>query len=285
MNLLRMSAVPILEQLYLEERLLRTSVDNWCIVNDRTSRPTIVMGISGFTGGGTVIVDDGTVFVSFICNKNAIPGLQPYPHPIMSWTGQLYSEVLQGFGDFHLRENDYAFNSHKFGGNAQSIIKERWIHHTSFLWDYDIKNMEYLKHPTRAPKYRSARPHVDFLCRMKDYVPSKSTFIERTIKSVGNYFLVKPFGLDDITTEPSCTLPHSTKLLTRQELEDAYSSQSAQQSSENYGHQHTLPQLRSSCLPDEKKKIVCHPTKQLLEKETAGSMIVSDSSGAVVCSF
>nr|XP_009390305.1 PREDICTED: putative lipoate-protein ligase A [Musa acuminata subsp. malaccensis]XP_009390306.1 PREDICTED: putative lipoate-protein ligase A [Musa acuminata subsp. malaccensis]XP_009390307.1 PREDICTED: putative lipoate-protein ligase A [Musa acuminata subsp. malaccensis] len=246
MKLLRMSAVPILEQLHLEERLLRTSVDNWCIVNDRTNRPTIVMGVSGrpselielksvlrdqipvikrFTGGGTVIVDDGTVFISFICNKNAISGLQPYPHPIMSWTGQLYSEVLRGFGDFHLRENDYAFNSHKFGGNAQSIIKERWIHHTSFLWDYDIKNMEYLKLPTRAPKYRSARPHVDFLCRMKEYVPSKSTFIERTIKSLGSYFLVKPFDLDDITTEPPCTLPHSTKLLSRQELEDAYSSQ------------------------------------------------------------
>ena len=61
--------------------------------------------IKRFTGGGTVIVDDGTVFISFICNKNAIPGLQPYPHPIMSWTGQLYSEVLRGFGDFHLREN------------------------------------------------------------------------------------------------------------------------------------------------------------------------------------
>ncbi|CAL9081962.1 unnamed protein product [Musa textilis] len=246
MNLLRMTAVPILEQLHLEERLLRTSVDNWCIVNDRTNRPTIVMGVSGrpselielesvlrdqipvikrFTGGGTVIVDDGTVFISFICNKNAIPGLQPYPHPIMSWTSQLYSEVLRGFGDFHLRENDYAFNSHKFGGNAQSIIKERWIHHTSFLWDYDIKNMEYLKLPTRAPKYRSARPHVNFLCRMKEYVPSKSMFIERTIKSLGSHFLVKPFELDDITTEPPYNLPHSTKLLTRQELEDAYSSQ------------------------------------------------------------
>jgi len=50
---------------------------------------------------------------------------------------------------------DYAFNTRKFGGNAQSITKNRWIHHTSFLWDYDVKNMDYLKLPMRAPTYRS----------------------------------------------------------------------------------------------------------------------------------
>lgn len=61
--------------------------------------------IRRFSGGGTVIIDDGTLFVSLICNKNAIPGLQPYPHPIMSWTGQLYGQALREFGDFHLREN------------------------------------------------------------------------------------------------------------------------------------------------------------------------------------
>lgn len=61
--------------------------------------------IRRFTGGGTVIVDEGTIFITLICNKDAIPGLQPYPHPIMSWTGQLYGEVFQGIGDFHLREN------------------------------------------------------------------------------------------------------------------------------------------------------------------------------------
>ncbi|XP_042420794.1 uncharacterized protein LOC122008934 [Zingiber officinale] len=95
MNLLRMTTVPILEQLYLEERLLRSSTENWCIINHGTSLPTIVMGISGrpselvelksvlryqipvirrFSGGGTVIIDNVTLFVSLICNKNAISG-------------------------------------------------------------------------------------------------------------------------------------------------------------------------------------------------------------------
>jgi len=46
------------------------------------------------------------------------------------------------------------FGDRKFGGNAQSITKNRWVHHTSFLWDYDVKNMSYLKLPAKVPQYR-----------------------------------------------------------------------------------------------------------------------------------
>jgi hypothetical protein len=47
MRLVTMSGVPILRQLHLEERLLRRTEDNWCIINDGTAPPTIVMGVSG----------------------------------------------------------------------------------------------------------------------------------------------------------------------------------------------------------------------------------------------
>jgi lipoate-protein ligase A len=159
MRLVTMGGAPIMQQLHLEERLLRRTSDNWCVVNDGTAPPTIVMGVSGyvlfvlvsnlpllahaclvefglftwfpcadnrkvselveiqpvlqdrvpvirrFSGGGTVIVDQGTVFVTFICNKTAVAGLQPFPRDIMTWTGQLYGKVFRGFGEFHLREN------------------------------------------------------------------------------------------------------------------------------------------------------------------------------------
>nr|GEW98326.1 putative lipoate-protein ligase A [Tanacetum cinerariifolium] len=144
MNVVRMKGVPILRQLEMEECLLRTSSENWCIINDGTEDPNIVMGISGkpaelveissvledripvirrFTGGGTVIVDHGTIFVTFICNQNDVPKVQPYPRPIMSWSSLLYSKVFEGIADFKLRENDYVFGLRKFGGNAQSITK------------------------------------------------------------------------------------------------------------------------------------------------------------------
>ena len=61
--------------------------------------------IRRFTGGGTVIVDQGTIFVTLICNKDAVPDIQPFPRSIMSWSGQLYSQVFKGIGDFQLREN------------------------------------------------------------------------------------------------------------------------------------------------------------------------------------
>ncbi|KAM0936180.1 putative biotinyl protein ligase (BPL) and lipoyl protein ligase (LPL), catalytic [Dioscorea sansibarensis] len=245
MNLILMKSTPILHQLRIEEKLLRSSSENWCIINDGTSDPTVVMGVSGkvaelvnvepvirdgipvirrFSGGGTVIVDNGTVFVTLICSKGAVPGLQPFPRPIMDWSGGLYGRVFEGFADFHLRENDYAFGNHKFGGNAQSITKDRWIHHTSFLWDYDAKNMEYLKQPMRAPKYRSERHHLDFLCRMKDYLPCRSTFIERTIGALSGHFTVKPVDKKTITDPTNTKHMSSTKLLTKEDLEAALSS-------------------------------------------------------------
>ncbi|KAK5817887.1 hypothetical protein PVK06_022816 [Gossypium arboreum] len=232
---------PGIKQLHIEEQLLRTSSENWCIVNDGTNDPTVVMGVSGkpaelleiesvlddqvpvirrFTGGGTVIVDHGTVFVTFICNKEAVPNLQPYPRPIMSWSSSLYSKVFQGIGDFHLRENDYVFGNHKFGGNAQSITKNRWIHHTSFLWDFNVQNMSYLKHPKRAPAYRSARSHLDFICRMKDYMP-RSTFMDKTVEATETQFSLRPIQLEAIRTCLEAEFCPSSRFLTNEELEAA----------------------------------------------------------------
>ncbi|KAL6859366.1 hypothetical protein ACP4OV_017625 [Aristida adscensionis] len=254
MRLVTMRGEPILRQLHLEERLLRRTADNWCVINDGTAPPTIVMGVSGrvselveiqpvlrdrvpvvrrFSGGGTVIVDQGTVFVTLICNKAAVTGLQPFPRDIMSWTGKLYGKVFDGYGEFHLRENGmpqlntvidirykyYAFNHHKFGGNAQSITKNRWVHHTSFLWDYDVKNMEYLKIPKRAPEYRLARNHTDFLCRMKDFMPSRSVFTDGIVTALREHFSVQPTDLETVLSDAEEFVP-STKLLSEQDLEE-----------------------------------------------------------------
>lgn len=79
----------IFNQLQLEEVLLRHTSDNWLIFNSQIPLKTIVVGFSGkilellnvdlcskdnvnvirrYSGGGTVIVDHNTVFVSFIMN-------------------------------------------------------------------------------------------------------------------------------------------------------------------------------------------------------------------------
>jgi lipoate-protein ligase A len=72
---------------------------------------------------------------------------------------------------FSLRENDYVLGGDlKMGGNAQTIIKGGWLHHTSFLWDYEDYNMEnYLKLPDKRPDYRQSRSHRDFLVPLSRY--------------------------------------------------------------------------------------------------------------------
>jgi lipoate-protein ligase A len=47
MHLLRLQGFPILQQLQLEERLLRTTPHNWCLINEGANPPAIVMGVSG----------------------------------------------------------------------------------------------------------------------------------------------------------------------------------------------------------------------------------------------
>ena len=47
MNLVLLRGMPLLLRLHLEQRLLRTSSDNWCIINDGTNDRNIVIGVSG----------------------------------------------------------------------------------------------------------------------------------------------------------------------------------------------------------------------------------------------
>lgn len=108
----------------------------------------------------------------------------------MKWTETFYKDVFCKYKDFSLQEHDYAFGTRylyahptvcssycsKFGGNAQCITRKQWVHHTSFLYDYNTELMSLLKMPQNVPQYRQARPHHEFLCKLKDrYTKGRST--------------------------------------------------------------------------------------------------------------
>jgi lipoate-protein ligase A len=215
LQLLRLKSYPIYKQLLLEEMLLRCDTGNWCIINEG-STPAIVMGISGkkeelvdcpraaqdgivlikrFSGGGTVIVDENTLFMTFICQKQ-LHDFPAYPEPIMKWTEGIYRDVFQ-HPEFCLRENDYVFGARKCGGNAQYITKDRWLHHTSFLWDYSVENMKYLLHPKKTPSYRVGRPHSEFLCRMSDFYPEKEVLITKFVQEMKKRFPLRKTTLEE----------------------------------------------------------------------------------------
>lgn len=187
LHYIELENVDIFQQLVLEEALLRTENENFCLVNSGSSK-SIVMGISQspyellhvekvkqdkipvirrFSGGGTVIVDQDTFFVTFIFSKSA--NVTPhFPESIMRWTNDIFSKAW-AIADFSLLENDFIIQSRKCGGNAQYIQKERFLQHTSFLWDFNPVNMTYLTLPKKRPQYRLDRDHSEFLCRLKDH--------------------------------------------------------------------------------------------------------------------
>ena len=212
MNILHFQNTPIYDQLLLEEQLLREDDRNFCLINTG-STPAIVMGISGkadalvhldqiptsipilrrFSGGGTVIVDENTVFVTFICNKtdHEFPA---YPEPILRWAESVLAPATNGL---KLRENDFVIGEKKCGGNALYIKKDRWLVHTSFLWDYDPARMNLLKHPAKTPKYREGRSHEEFVCRLSEHFADREIWIEGLKKSLINRLGAKEISLEE----------------------------------------------------------------------------------------
>ncbi len=154
--------------------------------------------IQRFSGGGTVIVDEDTLFFTFIFSKDDVLHIHAFPEPILRWSGNLYTKSFQIPG-FYLIENDYAINLKKCGGNAQYIKKDRWLHHTSFLWDYQEKNMEYLLLPAKRPIYRESRRHTDFLCTLKSFAPSKESLIQKLRAELAHHFELVDVKLEDLS--------------------------------------------------------------------------------------
>ena len=208
-NLIHLKNTPIYEQLQLEEALLRLDSGNWCILNEGAPH-SIVMGISGkpeslingkkvaespiplikrYSGGGTVVVDGNTLFVSFIFQKD-VHSFPLFPEPILRWSETFYKQVFQN-PDFHLRENDYVIGEKKCGGNAQYIKKDRFVHHTTFLWDFEDKTMDYLLYPPKTPSYRKERSHRSFLCRLKDHFPKKTSLFEGVLRTLDEEYNIK----------------------------------------------------------------------------------------------
>ena len=232
MRILKLSHIPILEQLRIEEALIRADKESWCLINEN-SPPAIVMGISGkphlllnlekvqrdhipvikrFSGGGTVYIDTKTIFVTFICNV-ADFHVVAQPKSILEWSERLYQPLFNGF---KACENDYVFGEKKFGGNAQYIQKGRWLHHTCFLWDYDPTKMDYLLVPQRQPKYRANRSHSNFLCTLRSHFPDKKNLIDALYAHIKTHLNAECASGEDI--QKILARPHR-KVSTRLDLQ------------------------------------------------------------------
>ncbi|RLN97093.1 hypothetical protein BBJ28_00015941 [Nothophytophthora sp. Chile5] len=213
MSFLRLRTT-IQEQLHIEEALFRVDRSrNWFIYNDKHAPATIVMGISGKPE--RLLHQDAVK--RWVPSRTApfrgAMGLKPYPREIMAWSRDFFSpffaricsddlvgndERLKAF--MVLRWDDYVINDRKFGGNAQSLAKGRWLHHTSFLWDFDPRNMEYLTNPARQPAYRLQRDHTEFLVPLKDVLKAENASKDQ-FESELRAELAHNFTLEDVDVE------------------------------------------------------------------------------------
>jgi hypothetical protein len=148
LNVLRIvkNSLSLFDQLCLEEALLRADIKNWLVISNVDiastielerkhskyfSSPIIVLGVAGkleklvniklatergvtvirrFTGGGTVVVDTGTLFASFIINKcDARPIMPLFPREIMRWSADSMSIPLYLIVSLE-RENSHSVN-------------------------------------------------------------------------------------------------------------------------------------------------------------------------------
>ena len=153
-----------------------------------------------FSGGGTVIVDTSTVFVTFLVAGDALPEVAPYPEPMLRWTSGLYDDALRrcGVGGFATHANDYCIDDRKFGGNAQSISGKRWLHHTSLLMDYEPQRMSLLQMPAKRPEYRASRAHDDFVRGLSAAgVASKAQLLDAIVAAAAERFELREVGVED----------------------------------------------------------------------------------------
>ncbi len=216
-TLIKAKNLSIYHQLVLEEALLRTSNKNICLLNTSTP-PSVVMGISAkpeehlekaffsqneialirrFSGGGTVIVDKDSFFVTLIMNRQEL-AFPCYPENLMEFAEK---PVSKAFKEISLLQNDFVIGNKKCAGNAQMLTKDRALHHISFLWDFCEKRMGFLKHPKRIPEYRADRSHLDFLVPLKNTFTYKEKLMPYFAKAFVSLFEVDTTLTLDMQTE------------------------------------------------------------------------------------
>jgi lipoate-protein ligase A len=146
--------------------------------------------------------------MSMLCylQDSVPPGSAEGPRSLMQWSETIYKplfdKILNADSNFKLRENDYVFGNLKFGGNAQSISRDRFVHHTSFLWNYSPHNMQYLTKPPKQPEYRQNRDHTEFLTSLSAHLKCPRDELEKQFQ----HHLSTMFDVTEVDYKDICSV-------------------------------------------------------------------------------
>ena len=117
------------------------------------------------SGGGTVLQGPGCVNYSAVLSYKSDNGYSSIRSSYRNILGKI-SEAMQarGINVAFYPISDLALDGRKVSGNAQARKRKYFLHHGTFLYDFDLEKIpSYLKHPAKEPEYREGRPHKNFL--------------------------------------------------------------------------------------------------------------------------
>ena len=85
------------------------------LINVPAAQEYGIQVIKRFSGGGTVVTDENTIFATVILQTAALPqDVECYPRPLMQWSESLYAPVFSPYGHFNLQENGKALDYTRF---------------------------------------------------------------------------------------------------------------------------------------------------------------------------
>jgi lipoate-protein ligase A len=138
-----------------------------------------------------VVVDEKTCFSTFILQGHSNPA------EMHAFALNFFAQVFKNL-PFSLHQNDYRFNNKKVGGNAQYFTKDRALHHTSFLFDWNKERMDLLKMPPKMPEYREQRTHEEFLTPLKEFFNTPKDLLDRMATILQEMFEVVEVNYEDL---------------------------------------------------------------------------------------
>jgi lipoate-protein ligase A len=81
--------------------------------------------------------------------------------------------------------SDLALGRRKVSGNAQRRGRKTLLHHGTFLYNFDVRQIaQYIHEPVRQPAYREGRPHAAFVANLTTDAESIKKALVRVFESI-----------------------------------------------------------------------------------------------------
>ncbi len=125
--------------------------------------------IRRLSGGGAVLQGPGCLNYSAVLSYDSSGEYADIKRSYSAILGKICLGLRGcGYRAEIMPASDMVLGKKKISGNAQARKKRFFLHHGTFLYNFDIpKVTRYLKHPVKEPDYRKGRRHGAFVVNIR----------------------------------------------------------------------------------------------------------------------